>query len=544
MADDHYIRRPAGGGDFIGSIPVSSAPEPAQSEVDAGPATSVEKIRQISTTLASFEASGCPVADGLRACRVTIPPAESEGIPHRALIEAVSNSADVHLRFRREQVSFELDATANSPFQFTSGPIGDPAAVFSGEELNRAHRAWGGDIDAAQSLRGEWSGDLSVNLAGPLQQGNGVQAWRAVRKTAVITQELAAYPWWRTQELIHDGGRPVVITVVDESGVSAQTPAFAVLSLDQLAGTGPLPGGVDQRRAQVESSSAAQVPNGLPLPEELELDAGSAGADLLAAALRPRAEACAWAWLSNATRVSAGNVTLEYFGYRRRAFTLGPAGYTAVGGQRAFRMYKWATAEPSPDRVLAIRQVVSLYEQDDLPDRPGDIVRAAEPLYRALRAGEVAAVLESQRQARSIAVDAARESAEAAQSTAKSAAERTIASLAAVVGIAVANATAVLSAADSRAIAIGIAALFVFLAFWAVFIEGPDMEAPISSFTADLPLIGHLLPPADRDAILKMQALKNASEAVRRVRIAAPSVYAAGALITLGVAYYKFGLRL
>jgi hypothetical protein len=505
----------------------------------------VERIRQITIALANFEASGCAVVDQLRVCMVTMPPAESEGIPRRTLIDAVADSADVHLRFRREQVSFELDATAHGPLQFTSGPTGDPAAVFSGEELNRAHRAWAGDTDAAQSLRGEWSGDLSVNLAAPLQQQeNGSRAWRAVRKTAVITKALAAYPWWRTGELIHDGGRAVVITVVDESGVSAQTPAFAVVSLDQLTGTGPMPGGVGQRRAQVESSSAAQVPDGLPLPEELELGTGSAGADLLADALRPRAEACAWAWLSNAARVSAGTVTLEYFGYRRRAFSLGPAGYTGAGGQRALRMYEWATAEPSPDRVLAIRQVVSLYEQDHLPDRPEDIVRAAEPLYRALRAGEVAAVLASQRQARSIAVDAAQESAEAAQTTAKSATERTIASLAAVVGIAVANATAVLSVRDSRAIAIGIAALFVFLALWAVFIEGPDMRAPLDSFTADLPVIGHLLPPADQAAILDMHALKKASEAVRRVRIAAPSVYIAGALITIGVAYYKFGLRL
>jgi hypothetical protein len=487
------------------------------------------------------------VTDHLLVCQVTIPQTQSEGIPHRALIDAVASFADIHLRFQREQASYELGGAAGGSLDFTSEPAGDPSSVFAGEELACADRAWKGNIDSARSLRGEWSGDLSVDLAAPLQQQeSGARAWRAVRTTAVIAQALAAYPWWRTGELIHDNKRPVVIAVVDEGGVDIQTPTFAVVSLDRLASAGPAPGVMGQRRAQVQSSSAGRLPDGLPLPEELELKEGSTGAAALAKSLRQRAEACAWAWLSNATTISADNahMTLEYFGYRRRTFKLGVAGYTAAAGQRAFHMYAWATAEPSPDRILAIRQVVSLYERDELPDRPEDIVQAAEPLYQALRAGEVAAVLESQRQARSIAVDAARESADAAQSAAKSATERTIASLAAVAGVAVANATAVLSAADARAIAIGIAALFAFLAVWAIVIEGPGMRAPLDSFTTDLPTIGHLLPPSDRTAILGMQALKAASHAVLRVRVAAPCVYIVGAIITLAVAHYKFGLRL
>jgi hypothetical protein len=544
MADDHHVRRPAGGGDLIAPVPPSAAPG---SGLDPGLSASVQAVRAISAALTDFATAGCTVTDGLRACRVTIAPAKSEGVPHRALIDAVVSCADVYLRFQREQASFELSGTAGGVLSFVSEPAGDPAAVFGPAELTLAKLAWTGNVEAALSLHGEWRGDLSVNLAAPFQQHEDVtRAWRAVRTTTVVTRELEAYPWWRTGELIRDGQRPVVIAVADEEGLAASTSAFVVVSLDRLVGRGPVPHGAGQRRAQVQGSSAGQLPDGLPLPEELELNEGSSGAAALADSLLPRAEACAWAWLSNAARISADSaqVMLEFFGYRRRVFSLGPQGYTAQVGQRAFRMYTWATAETSPDRILAVRQVVSLYEQDDLPGRPEDIVRAAEPLYQALRAGEVAAVLESQRQARSIAVDAARGSADAAQSAAKSATERTIASLAAVAGIAVANATAVLSAADARGIAIGIAVIFAFLAAWAVFIEGPGMRAPIDGFTKDLPVIGHLLPPADQRAILDMEALKKASRAVRRVRIAAPVVYLAGALITLGVAYFKFGLRL
>jgi hypothetical protein len=507
----------------------------------------VQAVRAISATLAEFAAAGCTITDGLLVCQVILPPGWSDGVPHQALIDAVADYADVHLRFERGQASFEFSGTAGGVLDFMSDPAGDPSSVFTPDELTQAQSAWNGNVGAAQSLSGVWSGDLSVNLAAPLQhQDSGGRAWRAVRRIAVVVDEMAAYPWWRAGELIRDSDRPVVIAVVDESGVAAQTPAFAIVSLDRLTGSGPTPPGTGQRRVQLQSCGAGQLPDGLPLPEELEMSEGSIGATALDDLLRPRADACAWAWLSNAMTISAGNAdaTLEYFGYRRILFNLGPQGYTAEADQRALRMYLWATSEPSPDRVLAIRQVISLYEQQDLPGRPEDVVKAAEPLYQALRAGEIAAVLESQRQARSMAVDTARGSADAAQSAAKSATERTIASLAAVAGIAVANATAVLSAADARAIAIGIAAIFLFLAVWAIFIEGPAMRAPLDSFTCDLPVIGHLLSPTDQAAILGMQALKKGSRAVLRVRIAAPFVYVAGAAITIAVAHYKFGLRL
>ena len=547
MADDHQVHCGTEGGDLITSAPLSPSSESASPALDAGLADSAARIREISATLTSFEAAGCVVTDHLLASQVIIPPTKSDGVPCQALIDGVADFADVHLRFQREQASFELSASAGGVLDFISGPTGDPSSVFEGEELTRADRAWKGNVDAAKSLYGEWSGDLTVNLAAPLQQQeNGTRAWRAVRMTEVIVQELAGYPWWRTGELIYENIPPVVIVVIDEAEVDVQTPTFAVMSLSRLAGSGPALEGMGQRRAQVQASSAAQLPAGLPLPEELEPEQSSTGAAALVDSLRQRAEACAWAWLSNAVTISADNtyVNLEYFGYRRRTFKLGPTGYTAAADQQAFGMYTWATAEPSPDRILAIRQVISLYERTDLPDCPQDIVRAAEPLYQALRTREVAAVLDSQRQARTIAVDAARKSADAAQSAAKSATERTIASLAAVVGIAVAHATAVLSAVDARAIAIGIAALFVFLAVWAIAIEGPDMQAPLDSFKADLPTIGHLLSEADRIAILDMQALKVASHSVLRVRIAAPCVYIAGAAITLAVAHYKFGLQL
>jgi hypothetical protein len=44
----------------------------------------VARVGAISATLAEFEGAGCTVADQLLACVVTIPPEQSEGVPHRA----------------------------------------------------------------------------------------------------------------------------------------------------------------------------------------------------------------------------------------------------------------------------------------------------------------------------------------------------------------------------------------------------------------------------------------------------------------------------
>jgi hypothetical protein len=65
----------------------------------------------------------CSVTDHLLACQVTIPPTKADGVPHQALIDAVADFADVDLRFRREQASFELSASAGGVLDFTSGPV-------------------------------------------------------------------------------------------------------------------------------------------------------------------------------------------------------------------------------------------------------------------------------------------------------------------------------------------------------------------------------------------------------------------------------------
>jgi hypothetical protein len=506
-------------------------------------AVAAEKVQGVLKSVDQLEAAGCQIADGLLACSVTIPPTESDGIPHRGLLDAIADLADTSLSFRRGALAFDL-RLADSTLQFSVAPSGDPASEFSGKQLLQAQRAWGGDIDDASKLSGIWRGSTTVDLASPLKNTDSTRAWRAVRTVAVLVGEMALYPWWRARELFIDPGGPVIVAIASDEGVELLTSRFGVASLDRLiAGVHPTPAGIAQRLAVV-TGTGAQVPTELPLPEELEPVGDPVAAQVLVEALRPWSDACAWAWMSNTTTApdEAESARLEYFGYRRRHFELSKTGYVGKPGQRAYKLYTWATSEVSADRILAVRQVVSLYEGADLPSVPNDVMRAAEPLYLALRTDKVAAALETQRQARAIAVDAARQSADAAQGAAKSTAERTIASLAAVAGVAVANATAALSDRSAQVLAIGIAVLFVLLGAWTFFIEGPSMATPINSFKTDLDTMTPLVGEADRKKIEKMAVLSSAQVTVDQIRLWAPIVYGLGAIVSLGVAHYAFGL--
>jgi hypothetical protein len=504
-------------------------------------ATAQEAIQ----TISSLETAGCVVSDGLLSCRVQIPAGASDGVPHRDFVTQLRDISDVHLRYEQGPLAFELGGTPGTLLEFLGEPEGDPASVFEGDALQAAERAWQGDVSAASSLTGNWRGDVSVKLQSPFEKLVPSVAWRVVRNTSVLVNAFAEYPWWRSGELIREKQRPVIVGIVGEQGVVYRTPSFVAASLDVLPSL-DVPVGMATRRKEVESSSASRLPDELPLPEELLPSAPEHADGRIEKALQPKAEASAWAWLSNSVVASGdgGTALLEFFGYRRKTFEVRGEGFTGEPGQQAFRLYRWATVEESPDRILAVRQVVSLQDGADLPKRPDDVVTAAEPLYRALRAGEVAAVLETQRQARSIAIETARQGAEAAQAGAKSATERTIASLGAVAGVAVANATAVLSAEDSRGIALGIAALFIFLALWAVLVEGPPMRSPILSLGLDLPKVGYLLSKKEIDEILDMTVVKKARRSVLRVRIVTPLVYALGAAVTIAVAHARFDLQL
>jgi hypothetical protein len=511
--------------------------------MDADLSQGIDQVKAVAEAIANAGAAGCTVVDSLLACRIVIAEAESQGIPNKELLDQLGYLSNFHFTFKEGPLSFELTSTPGMPLEFLDNPTGDPAAVFEGATLQIAERAWQGDVSAARSLPGMWRGDISVQLNLALQSQVDQIAWRVVRTLGVIENEFAAYPWWKMAELVRSTAGPVVFVVIEEPRVTYTSHSFSIISLELLQAIA-IPVSISARLEAVRTCSAPRLPVEIALPEELVPQPGSMPNSRIEQVLMLKAEACAWAWLSNEVMLSSDKARIEFLGYRRKSFELDGTGYTSGSDKRIYPTYRWATMENSPDRVLAIRQVMSLQDGDTLPTEPDNILTAAEPIYRALRTNEVAAVLEMRQQARNVAIDAARQSADVAQSTARSAATRAIATLGAVASIAVARATAVLSAKDSRDIAVGIAALLIFLAVWAVFIEGPPMRAPLASLEYDFPRIADLLTQKERKDILSMNVLKKAKDDVLKIRIAAPGLYIVTAAIVLIVAHIRFGLTL
>ena len=498
----------------------------------------VDEIRRVADELTKLAGAGWMVEDGVLSARCSAPVSLS-GAQIAAALASLEPLAQTELRLTAGGVALRLGQQPGSALDLIDDPTGDPATEFIDPELTAARRAWAGDPKAALELTGTWEADATVYLAKPLSDIEPNIAWRVVRGLKPIEDLVGTLPWWRMAEMVRDPAGPVVFVALDAE-VDYRTPMLAIVTVDLLPVEGlqaDLPG----RRSVLETTAAPMLPPTIVLPEELMAES-PLGAETLRDALSRRAGALSWSWLSNSVHIDGDSASLEFFGYRRVSFSLGGDGVSPKEvADEVYRLYQWATADQSPDRVLAVRQVVSLHPGPELPDRPADVRQAAQPLYDALRSNEVAAVLETQRQARAIAIETARQSAEAAQALAKSATERTIASLAAVAGVVVANATAVVKPVDAQGLAIAISALLCFLAAWTVFIEGPVISRPLRDLQSDFVTIARLLDVTERNAILGMSTVKSAERWARVARVSTPVVYLVAATISLLVAHFRFG---
>lgn len=498
----------------------------------------VDEIRRVADEISKLADAGWTVEDGILSVRCSAPVGLS-GAHIAAVLDSLEPLAQTELRLTAGGVALRLGQQPGSALDLIDEPTGNPVAEFTGPQLVAAQRAWAGDPKAALQLTGTWKADATVYLAKPLSDVEPSIAWRVVRGLKPIEDLIGTLPWWRMAEMVRDPAGPVAFVALG-ADVDYRTPTLAIVAPDRLPIVGlqtELPG----RRSALETTAGALLPPTVVLPEELVAESPLV-AETLRDALSRRAGALSWGWLSDSVHIDSDAATLEFFGYRRVAFPLGGDGVSQEGvADEAYRLYRWATADQSPDRVLAVRQVVSLHPGPELPDRPADVRQAAEPLYRALRSSEVAAVLDTQRQARAIAIETARQSAEAAQAAAKSATERTIASLGAVAGVVVVNATAVLKSADARGLAIAIAAFLFFLAAWAVFVEGPAISRPLRDLRSDFGTIARLLDAAEREAILGMSTIKSVERRACAARVSTPSVYLAAAAVSLLIAHFRFG---
>lgn len=298
---------------------------------------------------------------------------------------------DVRMRVEAGVNYFELGLVQGS-LELIDTRADDLSASFDGADLQTAQRARAGDTKAAINLPGTWMATASLNLAAPLTEADPTCAWRVVRRIEVLEHALSERPWWRVADLIEAPSMPVVYVVLDEPELDYVTGGFAVVGIARVEDFAR-PHGVEQKRTSVRAAAAPMLPDGIPLPEQLYATS-SAPVSKLDGILKSRAAACAWAWLANSVTAEGDIGKIEFFGYRRVQFSAGADGITdGEATEDSLNLYRWATAETSPDRILAVRQVVSLNEGPELPSSALDVRRAAEPLFTALRSDAITEVL-------------------------------------------------------------------------------------------------------------------------------------------------------
>jgi hypothetical protein len=500
-------------------------------DIDLASLPDLVAVRGLTDAVNRLVQDGWSISDRLRNVRLVAPSGRTGEQLAECVTPLLAAVEDLELR---TQSGFVLGAEAES-FVVRRSP--EPVAdYYSGPELPIAERARDGDVVAALSLAGDWSCAVVIDLSRPLEDGNPGVAWRVVRASNVITETLAGVSWWNMGSLLRAQAGPLLCLVLGDEQLRLVTPSFAVVSPDAPRMSLAWP---TAKQSRVEMMSGRMFAVGASyLPEELIPLDPPIGAEELHDLLRQRASAMAWAWMANEAKIEDEKCTLEFFGLQRVRVEIGPDGLGSSAGPGSVALYEWVTTDPSPDRVLAVRQVVSIYQHGEFLSRGYDVRQAAEPIYRALRTDTVAEVFAGQRKARDLALTSSQQTADATLAAAKAVGERTLASLGGLGGLVIARAASThVSQAVIGTIAFGIAVYAFLLALWTTFVEGPGITGPLSAFSADLPTLSDLLTQGQREEVLKLTTLRVARHRGWTVRVLAPLAYLGVVAVALRVAY-------
>lgn len=398
-------------------------------------------------------------------------------------------------------------------------------SVFDADQLFTARRAFEGQVEEALSLPGEWSFDLTVDPAYLLNEGDPSHEWIVLDDEAQVIELLTSRPWWELRDVV-EFSRPTMIALGgSESGLILSTARMQILPLAALmADQVPIVDG------SLFVSPSISTPTPL-MPEPTTLyplkvvARGPLGMEV-AEMLRRIAAVAAWAYIASNVTVNPDAIILEYFGLQRQCWSLGPTP-PSLGSEACdatLRLWSACVSIENPDRLIASRQVISLY-RDPPWEMAADIYKAGEPLYMALRSDATSEALRTQREAYSLALSVARDTADSTSSMARSASERALAALAALAGLLIATTTKTLDVHQSSVLRAVLAAYLLILAAWTFLIEGRPIAESLSSLDNDLQTFSDLLSDEQRSSIIAAKTISRAKEQATIVRIAAPIAY-------------------
>lgn len=393
-----------------------------------------------------------------------------------------------------------------------------------------------GDGAQALGLSAGWSGQLTVVPAVPLADADPSVSWLVLPGPDDAAALVRNASFWRVARTLGAEDGPAVVVCVNAGPPGTEplydAPGLLVVALPDILAD---PDRHARRIAALHAPADAPEAS-LVAPEDGRIPG-------LRKDLEQRAAGRALAALANSREYddTVGTAVLTFQGARQRRVDVPAQGWDAEPAE-ALRLLAWTREQDAEDRLLAVQQTVARHEPAELA-APGGLaaVRAsAETVQRVMRSDAVGTALTLVQDSRKAAVDAARSSSDAALAAARSVAERILAGLAATGAVVVAQAATRLPEDTARQLVAAVAGYLLFLALWALLVEGPAVTAPLRAFRADLPQTAALLGEAQREEIRGLRSLRLAWWRARTVRIAGPAVYAAAALIVAGLSLEPF----
>jgi len=446
-------------------------------------------------------------------------------------IEAVGERAGYEIRLRM----------VGGVMEVVSLPDVDPHALFdAGEDLENALRAWDRDADAAQVLPVNWRVTAYLSLDGLIPKDADFEMRMAFDADTIVTAFTSASLPTLNRLVPPGGARRVYLSL---RGKAAPL-HLGTFSLATSGATNPvrLP-----RPAAPLAGETAALQQGLGLlgPHCLIplAPTGATPSEWEPVVRRSVAAAVAatWALLASGVEVAGDKVSLDFLGFKRIKLVLPDPKELApevIGA--VLKLREWALQDTSPDRLLAVRQVVSLYEHDDAFEHAQDIQdiqASAEIIYIGLRSDAVAEVVKSSRDAQALANDTVRQALKSSQDLVKAATERFLAGLVATGAVVIANANRNLSDDVSRNLILLLACFFGVLAIVAVFVEGPLLSLQMKHLAADLRTGSSLLTEKQRQAVVDSPSVHATWVQIRIVRVAIPVLHLGLALAILEWGY-------
>lgn len=402
--------------------------------------------------------------------------------------------------------------------------VGNPNELFD-EAAPRADalRALDGDANAALRLPMVWNVQASFAFNKMLIVPDATLVTVTSKVDSAIAQVLLASVV-NVGDLLNRAGARVLVAL--ELAESAQ---FGSVTLTGLEGEG---------LNQLKMRALAPLPgeqSDLPWPPPVALlgDRGQNFPEIFRAPadhLRGLAAQLVWRTLATSEQVEDGDtLTLTFHGYRKAMFSMPPSGtWQTRHIDETLALREWAFYDASPDRLLAVRQVTSLYQPIDAPfAHAGDIQASAEIVYAGLRSAAVAEAMKSARDAHNRAQESARQTSKNATDMLKNATERMFAVLGGVGAVFIANAGRVLPDDVGRLLIVLVAVFLLLLAAASVFLEGPLLALSPGNFKADIDHEAGLLTDEQRDRIQRLPSLVAVRRRIAVVRWAVPLTHVA-----------------